>query len=396
MKLAAAMLSAAGALALVVNAAFQVSFTSSHLMVALAGLLLVYAGISPRLLFCREIALYSAFVAYLFIQLSWTQDINLALNTLFPAVDFVLIMIFFGSLISYQDVRAVMMGMLVGFVVGAVAYTNSVGFPFVHPPGFSYNAIAAMYLFGSFVALVFACLSRWKLLVLLVALVLVMHVAATTSIKTNLGILLSAGGAGLMYFRQSVQLFRRNAFYLLIVVGVLAFAVASNDVVLERLEAGMARLAIGVEVLQTRDDVDGYGGYAERQYWMLQGLRGWVANPLFGYGVEAFRHDYGITSHSTPIDLLYNTGMIGLGLFYSVFVSIAWRLFNSRDKNTRIVRALLFAALLCNLFITLSATVFYQSFIAATAAISIALLRRFDSEHVASSQANRTLENVSD
>jgi hypothetical protein len=376
-RIAAALISAVAAFAMVANVTFVESFTSSHVMVVFVGLIGLHVLTRPRLLFCREFVLYAALVAYLGLSTLWTPgDRALADNTISPAVDFLLIMLLFGSLLTFHNEGAVLTGLLAGFITGASIYGYVTGFPFVYPPDFSYNAVASMCLFGLFAAVAFGWATHWKVVAATIALILLAHIAATTSIKTNLGILVGAGGAGLVYFRQSLRMVRRNVLTLLFAVCGIVYFVVSNDAVVERLIASFDRLSIGLAVLSAREDLPGYSGFGEREYWTMLGLQGWASNPLFGHGVEAFRAVYGVTSHSTPIDLLFNTGLIGFSLFYGMFIALAWRLLRTVDACSRGLRALVLAVLICNLFVALSGTLFYQSFVAGFVGVSVALLRK--------------------
>ncbi len=370
----AGVLSAACTFALVMATVFVDALTTSRLLLVLLPLLLLQMLVSPRLFFCREFALYLAFVAYLFLTLLWTPDPVLGMNTLFPAVDFVLIQIILGSLVRFGDARAVLLGSLIGLWMGAGILTYALGFPFILPRDMSYNAVAAVYLFGLYVALTLACMTRSKVLLLVAALFAMAHIVATTSIKTNLGVLLGAISAVVVYFRESLRVLRRHVLVLLLGICAVGYGIVSSNMAIEGLQRGVGRVTLGVNVLQAREDRSGYQGFDERAYWAHEGLRTWSRNPLFGYGVEAFRADYGITSHSVPIDLLYNTGLIGLVLFYAMFASFAVRLFKS--QASRSLRALTFAFLVCNVFITLSGTVFYQAFLAAFIAVGTAVLER--------------------
>jgi O-antigen ligase len=370
----AGILAAACSFAMVMDTVFIDAVSTSRLVVVFGALLLIQVLVLPRLFFCREFALYVAFVAYLFLTLLWTPDPVLGMNTLFPAVNFVLILIIMGSLVTFSDARAVLLGTLIGLWAGAAVLTYSIGFPFVLPGDMSYNGVAAIYLYGLYVALMLACLTRAKVLLLTAALLAMAHIVATTSIKTNLGILIGAAAAALVYFRESLRLLRRHVLMLVIGVGVIAYGVASSNLALEGLARGVDRVALGVNVLQTRRDTAGYQGFDERTYWARQGLNAWASNPVFGAGVEAFRANYGITSHSAPIDLLYNTGLIGLLLFYGMYASLAWRLLKSGASQS--VRALTLAVVVCNVFMSFSGTLFYQTFLAASIAIGAAMLER--------------------
>lgn len=368
-------LAAIAGFALTVNAYVE-SFHSARLGVVLVILVLLHLLRYPRVLFCREFALYFIFVGYMAVALLWTANVELAMNTLEPAVDFALLLILFGSLVTYHDVRAVLAGTFGGFLIGAAIYTITKGFPLTYPDDFSYNAIAQMYLFGLFITLALGWYTRSRILSLSIGLLLLVHITATTSIKTNLGIVLGATAVGLMYFKHLLRVLRRNTIPLVALAGMMAYAVVSNDALVERLQVGVDRVALGVEVLSAQGELTGYGGFEERKEWIEEGLKGATKNPLFGNGIEAFRDRYGITSHSTPADLLYNTGITGFLLFYAILISMAWRLVRARDKNLDSFRALVFGALVCYSFISLSAPLHYNAFFAVYIAISTTLLVR--------------------
>lgn len=327
-----------------------------------------------RFLWRREFTLYAYFVGYMFIALLWTRDVDLAMNTLVPAVSCILVMVFFGSLIRYHDVPTVLVGTLCGFLAGAAMYTLTQGFPFSYPKDFSYNAIAAMYLFGLFVALMYGCFTRRNSVSLAIAIVIMLHIVATTSIKTNLGVALGFVAAGIMYFRQFGRLLRRRVLTLIVLACALGLAIASNDALIDKMDRGLQRVFIGVQVLQARDDVAGYSAFEQRDYWRQVGIDGWKQNPVFGYGTEAFRQVVGITSHSTPIDLLYNYGLIGLVLFYGVFASLFWRLLQLDSRRVSSQRALIVAGVVCYVFVSLSGTMHYNIFLAVFIGISTSLL----------------------
>jgi O-antigen ligase len=240
----------------------------------------------------------------------------------------------------------------------------------------SYNAIATIYLYSLYVTLTLACMTRSRAFLIAVALLSAAHIVATTSIKTNLGVLLGAAAAMVVYFRESSRLVSRHVFLLVLAIGAIAYGIATSDLAVEGLQRGVNRVTLGVNVLESRTDQAGYSGFEERTYWAHEGLKAWARNPLFGYGVEAFRANYGITSHSTPIDLLYNNGLIGFALYYAMFISLLWRLFKTQASQS--LKVLTLASVVCNLFVGLSGTYIYQYFLAGSIAISAALLQRPD------------------
>lgn len=347
------------------------SFHSARLAAVLFGLLLLHLTRYAKFVFNREAAIYSAFILYMVLALLWTDDVRLALNTLIPAVAFLITFVLFSSLAAYHDSVAMLAGSLCGVLLGAAAYTLMYGFPFAYPTNFSYNSIAGMYLGGLFAALLANLYLPSRGGLLLVTLLFFGLIVATTSIKFNLGVLLGAAAAGLLYTRQVLSVIKRNIIVILVVAVVLAYLLLSNDFFVSLLERGTKRILLGLEVLQARENVPGYSAFESREQWQSDGIAGWLRNPLFGHGVEAFRSKYGITSHSTPVDLLYNVGLIGCALFYAVFGSLAWRLIAQRRAAPERLDALIFGVWVCYLFISLSAPLHYSTFFAVYVAVSV-------------------------
>jgi hypothetical protein len=370
------MLSAAATIGPMINAIYE-SFNAARLGAFLVMLILLHLALHPRLALTRELMLYLFLFAYMALSLLWAPSIVYGINTLLPAANFVLLMILFGSLVAFHSLRSVLAGSFFGSLAAALFYGTTVGFPFVYPPEFSYNAIAAMYLTGLFFTLAYGWHTRSRLFPLIVSLLILVHIAATTSIKTNLGIVLGACASALIYSRNFLGMLRRNVLPLSILIAGLVFAIQSNQVLLEQVQNGFARVSRGVEILRQREDVVGGTSFGERSDWKNQGIKGWIQSPLFGNGVEAFRADNGVTSHSTPIDLLYNTGVIGFMVFYAIFVSLGLRLARFHGPDLGGLPALIFGGLVCYFFITLSGTMHYNSFMAIFFGVSVGLLGRY-------------------
>jgi hypothetical protein len=156
----------------------------------------------------------------------------------------------------------------------------------------------------------------------------------------------------------------------------LGFAIASNDTLLERLQDGFDRVSAGAEILGAREDRAQGSSFNDRKYWQKVGVAGWWRNPVFGAGVEAFRKDVGITSHSTPIDTLYNFGLIGFSLFYLLIGLLVMRLYTVRRHELGALPILALSGVVCYLFMSLSEPLHYSSFLAIFVAVTSTVLRR--------------------
>ena len=222
-------LAAASAIAPMVNGIYNNSFNTARLMAVLVLLNLLHIATCPRVLVTREVSLYAAFLGYMILSLSWTPNPFLGFNTIVPAINCLLLLVLFGSMLTFRDLRAVLSGLLLGFLSGAMAFTYVEGFPFVFPKGFSYNAGAAMYLFGLLITLIYGWFSGARTFSLTLAVVILLHIAATTSIKTNLGIVLGVLAMGLFFFRRFSKVLLRLAPLLVLVVAGLVYVVAFSS-----------------------------------------------------------------------------------------------------------------------------------------------------------------------
>ncbi len=368
-------LAAAAAVALCLDA-FSPDFNSARFALVLSGLLLVQVFRFGRVVVFRETVMYACFLGYMLLELLWTGDRVMALNTLMPAANFVLVLVLVGSLAADHDLRAILAGALAGFLVTAAYYTSTSGFPFRYPVDFSYNAVAGMYLFGLILACLLAALSRRRAALLAVAGIIGVHIVATTSIKTNLGILMGAAVAGFAHFAQVSRLVRRNALVIFAIVAVVGVAIATNQLAMERIRGGAERVELGMQILLARENLPGYSAFERRASWQREGYRGLAANPVFGHGVEAFRSHYGLTSHASHVDIAYNSGLIGLVLFYGIFVSLFVRLYRARRGGFMEARLVILATTVAYLLMSFAGTMHYIATLAAFLALGIGILKR--------------------
>jgi hypothetical protein len=344
----------------------------------LLALLLLHTVRYLRIWISREMLLYVGLFAYSLLSIFWTEDMHVALSLLPAMTNCFLVLVLFSSLAACHELGVLLAGMTVGCGAGVILYTLTSGFPFSYPDDFSYNTIAGMYLMSLLVVTVLGAYRRWTIVPLAAAAVLLLLIAATTSIKTNLGTVLGFGGAMVLYFKPTAKGLIRAVLIIAVLGAGAAYALRSDPALAERLRAGIQRVSLGVEVLTNREGDSGRTGLGNRRGWEKEGLKGWAANPVFGSGMEAFRADFSTTSHSTPIDLLYNYGLIGFGLFYGIFASLAWRLLKARNAQFRGVRARIAAGLIAYSFISLSGLIYYEPFMAIFVALSTGMLMRLE------------------
>src|SRR5207302_2403085 len=113
-------------LALAANT-YSHSLEIARLSVVLSLMLLVEAIAFRRLLLGRELGFYAWFFLYMLIELPWTPEISLALNTPVPALNLVRGLGLFGTLAAYHNVKTLLSGSLCGMWRGALLFTLTQG-----------------------------------------------------------------------------------------------------------------------------------------------------------------------------------------------------------------------------------------------------------------------------
>lgn len=77
------------------------------------------------------------------------------------------------------------------------------------------------------------------------------------------------------------------------------------------------------------------GSLYERADLIAAGIHLWKEHPLIGVGTDQFRFYAGglglreTYSHSNPVEILANFGLIGLFLYYSPYIALSWRLLSA-------------------------------------------------------------------
>lgn len=104
-----------------------------------------------------------------------------------------------------------------------------------------------------------------------------------------------------------------------------------------------------------------------RQEMVRIGLERWIWSPIWGYGLDTFKHyNEQITghfyyAHNNYVELLYDLGIIGMVLYYSFFVRIFWGLKQMLPEYTQ-YRALGLGIVFSFLVYDLGGVTFYGVF----------------------------------
>ncbi|REE57513.1 O-antigen ligase [Paenibacillus taihuensis] len=125
------------------------------------------------------------------------------------------------------------------------------------------------------------------------------------------------------------------------------------------------RLSNIFELLQGKSVND--GSLSERSNMMGDALKLWEAKPITGWGTDQFRYltDYQTYSHNNFLELLSNNGLIGLILYYSIFIFmliVAFKQLVSRKEAESHIGFFSVATLLIFIFWDIAHVSYYSKF----------------------------------
>jgi O-antigen ligase len=109
------------------------------------------------------------------------------------------------------------------------------------------------------------------------------------------------------------------------------FSVENGVDISYTIEKVINRLDVFLQYLIGQSDLD--ASSVERTNLFNNALVLFYENPIFGSGVGEMTRIYGAYAHNNYLDILANLGVIGLLLYYSIYVSIGFDYFKDKAKS---------------------------------------------------------------
>jgi O-antigen ligase len=131
-----------------------------------------------------------------------------------------------------------------------------------------------------------------------------------------------------------------------------------------------------------KGEYSGEASFDIRAQMIFNGLEMWFRSPLFGSGNEAFslKGGFGTYSHSTPIELLANYGILGfIGYYLFLFLAFryTWSLFRSGNDYLRAYAIWCLLALACVTFWGIFAVCYYEKTVGMVLAVVVGLSHHY-------------------
>lgn len=118
-----------------------------------------------------------------------------------------------------------------------------------------------------------------------------------------------------------------------------------------------------------KGEESGDASFDTREEMIFSGIDLWLSSPLWGHGNEAFRvmSGFGTYSHSTPVELLSNYGIVGFVCYYLFYVQVFKRaraLARSQNHHLSVAGAWVILSLTCLTLWSLAAVCYYEKAVA--------------------------------
>lgn len=130
-------------------------------------------------------------------------------------------------------------------------------------------------------------------------------------------------------------------------------------------------VVLGSRLEQAANGLFGSGtsdaSYNGRHKMIVHGWEWFLRRPIFGYGLENFRalysHEYNFStySHNNFIELLVSGGIVGIAIYYSMYVYVISKLWAPATKERDRLAVCLFSVVITQFFIQFISTINYAS-----------------------------------
>jgi len=115
--------------------------------------------------------------------------------------------------------------------------------------------------------------------------------------------------------------------FLSLAIAAIAFIPTLQEIVIN----SFARVGRASDTLQ---GTDAESSSVHRLYFAIEGWEGFKEKPIFGHGINSFRHYFGLYSHNNFIEILFGLGAVGFIIYYQIHWKIIHSLKNVRGSSS--------------------------------------------------------------
>lgn len=303
---------------------------------------LILRSLRVRIIIPREplIMLAASLGGYALISVLWSMDVDVALSRAISlAVSMLATVVIWTGLHNGITLRPILYGSLVGAVINAsLALLQLQSGDTLRASGLTGNPNSLALQLSMAGLIVLAAASdgkRWPMVFTVAMVWVATIVSGSRKVIFLWPMLLILGGRRLfVWMRRSYAVI---AAILFIMPLALMIVVSKRGRILHAMED----LYVVHRMIRFFEGRDTSG--AERIDMIREGLQLWVESPIWGHGIDQFRvlTVFDTYSHNNYIELLANLGLVGLLLYYSIYVTIGIRALRSHQYRTLVVVAMM-------------------------------------------------------
>ncbi len=309
----------------------------------LLGLVLVASFLFYQLVYTSKtfyinsmLLIYIIFYLYSVLALTWTIDVDYSIYTVGRmaqmAVYFLLI---YNILKIFKIHEAIFAGFMLGMLwngvlafelidvvdptylkvrfIGTTEHPNAIG-------------LLALYAILGSILWIQNLKNKWLISLNILNILASFYVILLTASRTSLII----GAFVILFFMLQVFLNKGARIYLIIffILGFVGFIYFVDlALLMEKIDFVIERI-VGMFGDETHED----SSTAERVHFLHTMMGVFKENPIFGTGVNTSRVFLnGFYTHNNYVEIMGTLGLVGLGIYYSAYVHLMWKIYNVRD-----------------------------------------------------------------
>ncbi|MCM3630988.1 O-antigen ligase family protein [Paenibacillus glycanilyticus] len=298
-----------------------------------------YKFVVPIPLLC-----YLCFIVYISISLIWT---NQSVDMMFTLVQLFFISLILVNIVNYQGhFHSITIGFLAALVVATIDIWNKIGGFIVTDDNTRVTSFLgnpntfAIALFIGMLLSMEGLMNKARKSLLIKGIYILLLLLFTYEIVFLTGSRKAMLSVFMLGFLIFMRFFIKVKFLQKVLILVVGAGVLTEMFILLKESVFFVRLSRIFDMLQGKNVND--SSLTERSSMMSDALNLWKARPITGWGTDQFRYltDYQTYSHNNYLELLSDNGLLGLMLYYSIFiillVTACKQLLSGNEKESHI------------------------------------------------------------
>jgi O-antigen ligase len=287
-----------------------------------------------------EIFIYFLFMFYSALSIFWSIEPDFSIEiTRRIFMIFASLVIIYNIIKKYDFLNVIFYGLLLATLVNFLIYTEviTVSYEIYYPQTDRFkgstdnpNIISSIMFLSIFISAIYAYKENttFKIVLSYLNIIIAYYIILATVSRTSL--IVSLGPILIFVINTLMHKTRRKYFLIsLFLVVILAVLFIDLDQFLQKVDFALMRIGYIFETL-SGNKVEFSAN--ERMEFIIIAFNTFLNNPFFGTGIDTAREYLGVYAHNNYAELLADTGLFGTTLYYLIYISLAYKIMQVKDK----------------------------------------------------------------